>query len=482
MYLWACLLTLLTALPLLNAVSAIENNSPPLCAPPTQTQDNVFIDCKLEYHSPTNLKPSKAANVNDLRTIAYNIDRNGDGGDGSKEGGLTPIISLLEDYTVVGEWDVLFLSEVSRGCNNWDEGSNGAQEIADHFGFYSIYGVEYVEINQGSRNGECSIGNAIVSRYPLTNSDWLVFESQCCRYDGRWGGRSAVKSEIVIPSLTGDGKGRQFNLVSTHLESGQGDFMSVVKAKVVRGLQVTEMAEKYNSGGNGALTIIAGDMNGPLRELDSTRIAFQLDGMTDCHYYLPWADRNTCPDCGVISEYGLQTLDFIYVSDEEAISGNPGQCNDAAKCNGLSDHIPVWSSFKFGFGKEVAIEVEEEEEDEDENIDNGDAGQEEEGEGGGDEEESGDDEKDGKSKEEIKDEEEECLPWWSWKCFKFNYLGGCGAISAAGGILIFKRRQKQNYNDAQLLLTRKPKHKMVKMGKREDGRERERREREFTKV
>ena len=104
-----------------------------------------------------------------------------------------------------------------------------------------------MEVNQRSEIGECSIGNAIVSRYPLVNSEWQVFESQCCRYGGRYGGRSAVKSEVVVPSLTEKGKGRQFNLVSAHLESGQGDFFSVVEAKVVRGMQATEMASKYNS-------------------------------------------------------------------------------------------------------------------------------------------------------------------------------------------------------------------------------------------
>ena len=117
---WTRNLVPLSFLSLLYAghTAAVET----LCTPPSPGQDDTYIACELERYTPPAKAPLPEGKTNDLQTIAYNIDRNGDGGDGSKENGLSPIISLLEDRSIIPEWDILFLSEVARHCSNWDNG------------------------------------------------------------------------------------------------------------------------------------------------------------------------------------------------------------------------------------------------------------------------------------------------------------------------------------------------------------------------
>jgi endonuclease/exonuclease/phosphatase family metal-dependent hydrolase len=57
-----------------------------------------------------------------------------------------------------------------------------------------------------------------------------------------------------------------------------------------------------------------------------------------------WRERNTCPD-GAIAQYAKAlTLDFIYTSREEAIK-EVGICDDEDKCNGWSDHVPIYATY-----------------------------------------------------------------------------------------------------------------------------------------
>jgi len=181
----------------------------PLCTPPLPDADDVYIDCEIE----TNDSGSSAEvppYTGTLNVVEYNIDRNGSGGDGSRESGLSPILALLSDVSLLPSFDILVLSEVSRGCDNWAEGANGAEAIQEHFEsvygapYHYAYTVEYINVDSPSSIGECSIGNAIVSRYPLSNVDQLTYGKQCCRYGGRWGGRSAVKAEVG----GGEGEGK----------------------------------------------------------------------------------------------------------------------------------------------------------------------------------------------------------------------------------------------------------------------------------
>lgn len=101
--------TLLLTLQGVAVVSALT----PLCVPPASGEDDVFIQCAVESGSFSTQNVSLVDGAV-VRVVEYNIDRNGAGGDGSREAGMQPILSLLADPTVVPEWDVLIMSEVAR--------------------------------------------------------------------------------------------------------------------------------------------------------------------------------------------------------------------------------------------------------------------------------------------------------------------------------------------------------------------------------
>lgn len=109
-----------------------------------------------------------------------------------------------------------------------------------------------------------SIGNAVLSKYPLDDLEQITFTNQCCRYGGRWGGRSAVKASISFNSTT-------VTVISTHLESGQSDIKSVLNGTYVRERQAAELSTKF-ANPDAAMTIIGGDFNSPLRSVDPTRL------------------------------------------------------------------------------------------------------------------------------------------------------------------------------------------------------------------
>lgn len=94
--------------------------------------------------------------------------------------------------------------------------------------------TQYIQVGMSSIFNECSIGNALLSKYPLKNLQQLTFTSQCCRYGGRWGGRSAVKAKVEVG-------GKEVEVCSTHLESGQSDFKSVINGTYVRERQAAEV-------------------------------------------------------------------------------------------------------------------------------------------------------------------------------------------------------------------------------------------------
>mmetsp|Transcript_20694 Transcript_20694/g.41399 ORF Transcript_20694/g.41399 Transcript_20694/m.41399 type:complete len:340 (+) Transcript_20694:114-1133(+) len=330
-------------LPLLLSAGAAAALSP-LCVPPAPGQDDTYIDCEVEVEGPKGIAYQPAALLDDgeLVVLEYNIDRNGGGGDGSNEGGLEPIIDLLKS-DALPDFDVLILSEVSRGCDGYGGGDvSGAAAIAAAFpGYWSAYAVEFVEYDaESTTTGECSIGNAIVSKFPFASVDSLTFSSQCCRYGGRWGGRSAVKADLVVGS---DGSS-PVRIVSTHLESGQSDVRSVINGTIVRERQAAELAQHFPSSST-KFMLIGGDMNSPLRSIDPTRLTFQWSGFHDSHDSIPWRQRNTCPDAAIAQYAKALTLDFLYIDDEDRIS-EVGICNDEEVCNGHSDHVPIFGKYR----------------------------------------------------------------------------------------------------------------------------------------
>ena len=129
----------LLCLPLLAATGS---SLAPLCEPPTPDQDDQFISCEIEA---SNVSEGTDPLDTKLTVVEYNIDRNGGGGDGPNEAGMDPITALLSNTDLLPPFDVLFMSEVARGCDAWG-GVSGTAEIASHWNYNYAYAVEYVEV------------------------------------------------------------------------------------------------------------------------------------------------------------------------------------------------------------------------------------------------------------------------------------------------------------------------------------------------
>ena len=337
--------SLLLPILLSSSPASAASLSSALCTPPAPDQDDTFIECLIEITPPATPLPEPALPPLNLTVVEYNIDRNGRGGDGSKESGLSPIISLLQS-TVLPDFDVLLLSEVARGCDNWaptaGDMRSGAAAIAETFpGFYSAYSVEYVNVDSASSIGECTIGNAIVSRYPLEDVSTFTFPDQCCRYGGRWGGRSAVCATLASTLLAEP----QPLICSTHLESGQSDFKSVMEGVSTRAKQASVLSSKLSSlaFSHDQLLLLGGDMNAPLRKVDPTRLAFEWGGFHDTLDGLDWEYRATAPE-----EAGGKvaiSLDMIYANRKiKDFVLDAGVCEDQDACFGISDHVPIYTT------------------------------------------------------------------------------------------------------------------------------------------
>ena len=77
---------------------------------------------------------------------------------------------------------------------------NGADVIAKALNMSYGYVVEYTELEENETEHQCTIGNAVLSRFPLKDVAQLRFQSQCCKYGGRWGGRIAVIADVALNS------------------------------------------------------------------------------------------------------------------------------------------------------------------------------------------------------------------------------------------------------------------------------------------
>lgn len=101
----------------------------------------------------------------------YNVDRNGYGGDSPYEGGLDKIINIFKDSPrdKVPLPDIILLSEIARDCKSYGNNMDGPRELAKALNMSYTYVVEFIELGDTNETNQCTIGNAILSRYNLIN-------------------------------------------------------------------------------------------------------------------------------------------------------------------------------------------------------------------------------------------------------------------------------------------------------------------------
>ncbi len=181
-----------------------------------------------------------------LRFACYNIER------GLR---LDTIIDLWKQHRARLS-DIILLSEADRGMAR-SGNRHTAREFGVALGYSWAYAVEFVELTKGNRrerrvlgeNQAGHIGNAILSRFPLSNLQVVrlpCFFDYSQRFMARIGSRIAVIADVRID-------GYLLTVVSVHLESDSSPKQ--------RSIQIEALLAAIRERDSGQPIIIGGDMN-----------------------------------------------------------------------------------------------------------------------------------------------------------------------------------------------------------------------------
>lgn len=244
---------------------------------------------------------SPIAAVRPLKVITWNIERGQ-----AYESVLAALRSL--------DADVLLLQEVDRNCRR-TQYRDVASDLADALGMNWISAGEFQEIGEGRSDRAAITGQAILSRFPITDASVLTFFAQ-----DRWrwsinpvqprrGGRIALKAR------TGG-----MLVYNTHIESGGND-------KLGR-RQISEILADHAADTRlDEPVVIGGDFNnGPARRapLFGTLAAAEFsDALGDAR------------DRGPTSLGQREPIDWLFVKNLTATAGRIVYVANA------SDHFPV---------------------------------------------------------------------------------------------------------------------------------------------
>ena len=194
-----------------------------------------------------------------IRLVSWNVAR------GSR---LAEIVDFLRSTNA----DLICLQETDRnarrtGCRNI------AAEIARALRMNYVFGIEFEELSQGSRESPAYQGQATLSSFPLTDCRILRFRNQSRFWHPRWwipqhpklqrrlGGRMALFTHVLI----GD---RAFAVYNLHLES---------RSEQMRRAQLTEVLEDARRDDNDTTRLIlAGDFNFDLSGSDISSVVDEL--------------------------------------------------------------------------------------------------------------------------------------------------------------------------------------------------------------
>ena len=184
-----------------------------------------------------------------LRIVDWNIDR------GQQLQGIT-------DFLASANADILILQEVDVNARRTHR-LNIAEEVARKLGMNYVFGREFEELVQGSKNSPAYHGQATLSKWPILNPRLIRFSKQSHFWQPHWflpkiepfqerlGGRIALVAEINVA-------GRKLVTYNLHLESRGNDALRISQLG-----EVLSDATCYDAE---CPVIVAGDLN-----LDASR-------------------------------------------------------------------------------------------------------------------------------------------------------------------------------------------------------------------
>jgi endonuclease/exonuclease/phosphatase family metal-dependent hydrolase len=237
-----------------------------------------------------------------LAVVSWNIER------GVRFAGVLDTLKKLNA-------DVLLLQEVDRGCDRSGR-RDVAADLAAALGMNWIFAGEFQEIGEGAKGRAALHGQAILSRYPITDAGVLVFAEQA---GFRWrlnpvqprrGGRMALRAR------TGG-----MLVYTAHLESGSND--------TLRRKQLDEMVrDQQRQARPEERVVLAGDFNNPPVAQSSMFGAIRSERFIDSHGGAP----------RLTSIGRSYPIDWIFVKNLAFLESN------VYMVNGVSDHFPVVAS------------------------------------------------------------------------------------------------------------------------------------------
>jgi endonuclease/exonuclease/phosphatase family metal-dependent hydrolase len=237
-----------------------------------------------------------------LDVVSWNIER------GVRFAGVLDTLKKLDA-------DVLLLQEVDRYCHR-SGGRDVAADLAAALGMNWIFAGEFQEIGEGTKGSAALHGQAILSRYPITDAGVLVFAEQArVRWrlnpvQPRRGGRMALRAR------TGG-----MLVYSAHLESGGND--------TLRRKQLDEMVwDQQREARPDERVVLAGDFNNPPVAQSSMFGAIRSERFIDSHGATP----------RLTSINRSHPIDWIFVKNLAFLVSN------VYMVNGVSDHYPVVAS------------------------------------------------------------------------------------------------------------------------------------------
>jgi endonuclease/exonuclease/phosphatase family metal-dependent hydrolase len=249
-----------------------------------------------------------------LRIVDWNIER------GQRLQGIT-------DFLVGVNADILILQEVDLNARRTHH-LNIAETIARKLEMNYVFGREFQELAQGSKDSPAYHGQATLSKWPISKPRLIRFSRQSQFWQPHWflpkiepfqerlGGRIALVAEINV-------SGRKLVTYNLHLESRGNDALRISQLG-----EVLSDATCYDAK---CPVIVAGDLN-----LDASKAAVALQ-LTRAGFQDAVSSPRSTPTTPAHGLFeGRRRIDWAFIRGP--LRASSGQVHGNVKA---SDHYPI---------------------------------------------------------------------------------------------------------------------------------------------
>ena len=257
--------------------------------------------------APAAAAPGKAPDRStDLRVMSFNIHHGADSDD---------VLDLERAAAVIESSgaEVIGLQEVDNAWSSRSDFEDQKARLAELLGMHYVYGVNLDVVRPDGRAGNSQYGNAILSEYPIIDSENHLLTS--IEYPEMPTEQRGLLEAVI------NVKGHHVGFYSTHLDHQRAE---------QRELQAREIVEI--TGESGRPAVVVGDLNA---EPDAPELQGLFEVFRDTFGNLGQDDAYTfAPDGAPVEDASLR-IDYVLVSE--------GVRPQAARVvpTSASDHLPI---------------------------------------------------------------------------------------------------------------------------------------------